>query len=66
LILKVPGKRIQLKGLVFSEYFKELKFLQAEIVVSPFEISIKNVLLSPRPFIRKMVLLFDLEQKLLS
>jgi hypothetical protein len=59
-VLELPGEVHASEGLVIlSEDVEVIEHLDANFIVSPFEVTPKNVLLPPRPFFLKAIGLLD-------
>lgn len=65
LVLKLPSEvNIGKVLMIFLENIKVIKHFSTNLIVRSLKISKQNIILSPGPFIFKLIGMFDLKQKL--
>jgi hypothetical protein len=63
LVLELPREGEELEMVMVAKNGEVGRVLQTKPVISSFEIAMKDVVLTPRPFVSQLMLLFDVEQE---
>ena len=63
LVLKLPGEGEELEMIMIAKDGEVRCVFQAKSVVSSFEITMKDVIFAPRPYVSQVMLLLDVKQE---